>query len=467
MNIRVVESNYSGRSYGYDYDLKCTCGKKETIKFDSYLGYDELFEKITSKSTGCPSCKTTRMCLPHDRVYVEINTISRTEKEYSIYTFERKPASKHHYYADISGLKKVGFIKYDLIKHELFIEKDGELIAPKNKTQSGKLLSEVLKPLGHDMDHMVRHFDIGIIKGTSSANAFGQKLYDFVTSAPLQVLENAGYGHWQNALFSKDIVKSDKTKPHQILGIPKIILSEIKDWHLGKSEIQTFQKLATKFDAQDIKAGMDIAKNEDVSLQYMESQHSLFKLALEEQCISFQKLSRYLFIEAKHRQGIVEGDEALMLISDAIKMAKEMEVDFELMPKSLKVQHDVLMMNYNVVRSEIDKGKFMEVVSKKGYKELTFESDDFVIITPESGDDLVREGRILTHCVGSYFSRVMSGTSKILFMRNKKDVKSPLVTVEVCGKNIHQARGKSNRSISSKERDFIGKWAKEKQLSFY
>lgn len=91
----------------------------------------------------------------------------------------------------------------------------------------------------------------------------------------------------------------------------------------------------------------------------------------------------------------------------------------------------------------------------------------FKIITPESGDDLIREGRILSHCVASYFRRVMNNQSKIYFMRKVETPKMPFVTIEVCGNKIHQVSGKSNRRPSDTEQKFIKEWAIEKKLANY
>jgi hypothetical protein len=138
-----------------------------------------------------------------------------------------------------------------------------------------------------------------------------------------------------------------------------------------------------------------------------------------------------------------------------------------MMPKSIKVMHDVFMMNYEVVRSAKENEKFKSVLEDEHYRKLVFDSKDFKIVSPNSGDDLVREGRMLSHCVGSYFNRVMNKQSKIYFLRKSSDAERPLVTIEVCGSVIHQASGKSNRPLLDEERAFVSKWAKEKNLKFY
>ena len=91
--------------------------------------------------------------------------------------------------------------------------------------------------------------------------------------------------------------------------------------------------------------------------------------------------------------------------------------------------------------------------------------DDFVILAPESPDDLVKEGNQLSHCVASYVKDVINGRCKIYFLRNKgEDIDKPLVTIEIRGMNIRQAKGKSNRPVTPEQKEFITKWAREKDL---
>ena len=61
---------------------------------------------------------------------------------------------------------------------------------------------------------------------------------------------------------------------------------------------------------------------------------------------------------------------------------------------------------------------------------------------------LEREGKLMSHCVGSYCDLVKSGHSKIYSLRDKKN--EPHCTVEVSGKSIIQMQGKGNGSVDKK-----------------
>jgi hypothetical protein len=460
MEIRTIYYAYPRENP----EVQCSCGYREEFEFERHF-YD-YFKGILKTSPVCPECNTHILVSQHDDVYYHVLEKNRTLSDVEIYKIISKSSGK---------LEKLTRIRFDLLSSSLMIEKNNEMIELKNKTQAKRVFSEILpnrlRYVGHGGNQ------IGDALGSEMTQAFinqmfdtlttsGEKLFSYVTSLPLQVLLNAGYGKWRNVLYLNDIIKSKETKPHAILKIPKIILSEFKDIPMSRPYLQMIQSICAKYDGQDVFAGFQIARNENYDLRD-ELFKSFLKLAESESLPSFQKFARYIFIEAKHRQGIINAFEATKLLFDAISMAKEMNLDYEMMPKSIKVMHDVFMMNYEVVRSAKENEKFKSVLEDEHYRKLVFDSKDFKIVSPNSGDDLVREGRMLSHCVGSYFNRVMNKQSKIYFLRKSSDAERPLVTIEVCGSVIHQASGKSNRPLLDEERAFVSKWAKEKNLKFY
>ena len=62
---------------------------------------------------------------------------------------------------------------------------------------------------------------------------------------------------------------------------------------------------------------------------------------------------------------------------------------------------------------------------------LSYSNEKFVVVCPEKVRDLVTEGRIMHHCVGSYGNRVIGGRVAIVFIRRKEDVNKPYITCEI------------------------------------
>lgn len=72
--------------------------------------------------------------------------------------------------------------------------------------------------------------------------------------------------------------------------------------------------------------------------------------------------------------------------------------------------------------------------------------DKYAFIFPKDESDIVREGKILHHCVGSYAKKhFVYGTSIIVFVRDKAYKETPLYTLELNNNRIVQLRGAGNK----------------------
>jgi hypothetical protein len=100
--------------------------------------------------------------------------------------------------------------------------------------------------------------------------------------------------------------------------------------------------------------------------------------------------------------------------------------------------------------------------NNKSY-EYTYQG--YKIFPPKEPSDLVREGNVLGHCVGSYVNKVRKGTSVILFLRERDDIETPLVTIEVQGKRITQAKGKMNNPPTTEQSIVVKKFAEKFDLA--
>lgn len=129
-------------------------------------------------------------------------------------------------------------------------------------------------------------------------------------------------------------------------------------------------------------------------------------------------------------------------------------------PKYLKVRHDIVQKNYNYWSDKVDDKVFSKCVVK-GYE---WAKGGYYMVVPRKSGDVRNEGTTLHHCVASYISRIMDGTTQIVFMR--QDPNESLVTVEIRAGAIVQARGYNNRSVTDEEGEWLRSYAKAKNLSF-
>ena len=156
----------------------------------------------------------------------------------------------------------------------------------------------------------------------------------------------------------------------------------------------------------------------------------------------------------------------LVLLRDYAKMMVEMDRRYERYPKSLKMCHDIAAKNYTVQQSQILAKKYEQV--REGLKKYEWEGDDYVVIVPPTMQSVVQEGASLNHCVASYVDGMVNGEYAILFLRLKEAPEKSLVTLQMHGDRVTQARGQSNRATSDEEKEAIEKFVasleKQKEL---
>lgn len=84
-----------------------------------------------------------------------------------------------------------------------------------------------------------------------------------------------------------------------------------------------------------------------------------------------------------------------------------------------------------------------------------FSDDKYSIIIPECVDEFLEEARHQHNCLIQYVKPALEGDTDIVFLRNKANTKTPLVTVEICDNAIKQARGRFNAEITPDEEAFL------------
>lgn len=89
-------------------------------------------------------------------------------------------------------------------------------------------------------------------------------------------------------------------------------------------------------------------------------------------------------------------------------------------PENLQVAHDNAMNTLNLLKSEIEEKQYQE--RKNQIKALEAEIDDLLFLTPHSLQEIIQEGSILRHCVGSqhYIERHTQGKQRLFLSEEKK-----------------------------------------------
>lgn len=135
---------------------------------------------------------------------------------------------------------------------------------------------------------------------------------------------------------------------------------------------------------------------------------------------------------------------------DYLEMMEELEIplinDNALLPKDLTAAHDQAL---ELIIEKQEKDKPIVYASRKEIlKKMIYDLDSFHFKPPLNSLEMVKEGKILNHCVGtnSYTEKHLKGDTTIVFVRSKEKPTTPLYTMELDGTRIVQLRGKNNKS---------------------
>lgn len=141
-------------------------------------------------------------------------------------------------------------------------------------------------------------------------------------------------------------------------------------------------------------------------------------------------------------------------LKDYARMARAMSHKFEKYPKNFLTVHKITSRNYNRLKAHYDEIAFQNRYDKSLEKRI----DDYVFIYPKHTDEIRDEAVQQGNCVASYIEGVIEGKCHILFMRKREDPEKSVVTIEVRGDKVVQAKGKFNRETTYNEVEIIQKY---------
>lgn len=194
-----------------------------------------------------------------------------------------------------------------------------------------------------------------------------------------------------------------------------------------------------------------------------------------------EKLMRYLmgFVGCAQYGGMSSMGSALRCWEDYLTAAEAMGYQLHhenvLLPKNLGAAHDEATAQH---RERLERERRIEQERQTAQKladqrerdllmadtyaerkvklegKYSFELDGYLIRIPDSGEEILAEGRKLQHCVGGYARRHMEGKVTILFMRKVKKPDEPWLTIEMNGNRLVQIHGFRNEGMYTEKGRF-------------
>ena len=105
-----------------------------------------------------------------------------------------------------------------------------------------------------------------------------------------------------------------------------------------------------------------------------------------------------------------------------------------------------------------------EIFSKNdGVDAFQIKGKGLVLVVPQSGDEIRKEGEALHHCVGGYVESVAKGETNIFFVRKADHPEKSYFTMEWKNNKVVQCRGKSNCGMPPDVKAFVQVFEKKMQ----
>lgn len=196
--------------------------------------------------------------------------------------------------------------------------------------------------------------------------------------------------------------------------------------------------------------------------------------------LSIKKLYKFLYKEAPYQQGLYNPHQTLTLLYDTFDLTKKLGLPFDKNPKALQRYHDVLSREYAIVKDQKRHELFKESIADYKHleliQELKFDEENkplpsnkkkYAMVLPKDAQDLVKEGKVMHHCVGGYIDRVIDKNSIIMFLRKAEDIESSFATIEIDPDNmkIYQVKAKNNNRVKDNDAiKFLENWCKKKNI---
>ena len=173
---------------------------------------------------------------------------------------------------------------------------------------------------------------------------------------------------------------------------------------------------------------------------------------------SLQSMAEYMFCECT-KQGFAD-DPSNFWINWADYLDQQIMVYGEVRDKyseHLSSDHHVLTYKVNALKRAASIENFAK--ASETLQKYEYTGAKYCIVAPKTPEEVIDEGRQLSHCVGQYVDQIANGETFVFFCRRKSAKDTSLVTVQTTPDGrLLQARGRFNHKPSEDVLDFIDRW---------
>lgn len=309
--------------------------------------------------------------------------------------------------------------------------------------------------------------------GTSIKNFITRlnKLADWCSNPYNEILIKIGIDPYR---LPDGAINKEGKNPSEVLSLKKYTIKLLKDNLTTYDIYNTLKNLETSLSSKIVPYVEKFVK-ENSELWLTGNIASKAINLINDANLSVEKLYKYLYKDAILQQGLYNPSNTIELLSDSFMMTKQLGLIFDKSPKALVRYHNTLAKEISTIKNR-DKDNLIKNVSQK-YSNLEEicttknENDEFIekysIIIPKCSEDIILEGKMMRHCVGSYVDKMAKEQCVILFLRSSQFLHKSYVTIEYnpISKSIVQIKGFTNSKVSQDVLNYIRKWAKKHKIN--
>lgn len=289
--------------------------------------------------------------------------------------------------------------------------------------------------------------------------------------------------NWQSAatpnLPSMSEINWDSAKPHEMLGMDKVGYRSLDKPSNDRRRYEWFDSWRS-YKSQG--GGCNVAEFDKFYCTFTRyGAETAIDLMGQLPGLDLPKLEKYLT-----KQGIEPHE--VRLLSDAWRMTyvltgREALTHEERWPKALRQRHDQLTEMYQATATDpIEQARFADGFRRiyDKYAPLQWSDGELDIILPRDNGELVREGTVLRHCVGTYGKAHVNETSTIFFVRRHRRRERCYYTLAMnmsgipkrsqlhgYGNEHHGDNKQYSHSIPKKVLDFCQRWEENVVMPWY
>lgn len=185
------------------------------------------------------------------------------------------------------------------------------------------------------------------------------------------------------------------------------------------------------------------------------------------QHLTFRKAANYIQKQRKLKSRLFhDGNSVLGAWADYIRDCQRLNLDIKdhrvVFPRDLYAAHQNTIKQIRIKSDEELRRQVEE--RAKTLKKYHYKNNEFLIRPAQDADELIAEGKVLNHCVGTYAKAHASGQTTILFVRKISDPDTPFFTVEIRGIDVVQIRGKNNKPADKEVLAFVDAFKEAKLM---